>query len=132
MKQAILITLLFIFCIACNKDDDQNNDLQLVSGKWYFETRDGEEAGGCHKRCNVEFTSDGRLIFEAFVGAEPNCINTENYTGTYTVSGNDLTIVLGSETINGTFCISNGVLTYIGEALFTHEAYTSTYDKTPE
>lgn len=134
MKQTLLITALFLFCLSCSSDDDGGGvqDNPLISGKWYYETGNGAEATGCHKQCNIEFTSDGRLLFEAFVGSEPpNCTNTENYTGTYTVSGNDLTIIFESETIHGKFYVSNDILIYMGEASFAHGTNISTYDKTP-
>lgn len=132
MKQILLFTTLFFFCLSCNNDDDKGNEPNLLIGKWYYETGNGDEATGCHKQCSIEFTSDGEWFFEAFVGSPPDCSNTESYSGTYTISGDNLNIVLESETIPGTYFVSDDMLVYLGEATFAHHTNISTFDKTPD
>jgi len=131
MKRIFLITTLLFFCFSCNNDDDGGKQPSIV-GKWYYETGDGNEATGCHKQCSIEFTSNGEWFFEAFIGAPPNCANTESYSGTYTVSNGELTIEFESASTTATFFVSDEMLVYMGNAMFAHGKNISTYDKFPD
>ena len=133
MKQTILITLLFSFCIACSKDDDggATNDSQLVSGKWYFESNNGVEGQECDKICSIEFTSNGQFIIDAYGVGEEDCMHIYLMEGTYTVSGNTINVNVYGVTASGTYNITNGLLITNGINPFDSSSNNTTYDKTP-
>ncbi len=132
MKQIILIALTLILGVGCKKDKDTEPELQLISGKWYLETENGVAVSDCEKKSSVEFTNDGRFLFEAYAIYDVDCelINGE---GTYTQSGNSVTITLGTEPpATSTYSISGGILTVNSPNPDTGTTDVATYDKTPD
>lgn len=134
MKQLLfipitLIAICSLFFFSCKKDKNQKDEIQLVSGKWYLETEDGVEVSACEKKSSVEFTNDGRWVFQVYIEYDTDC-ESINGEGTYTLNGNNITITLGTESSIGTFSISGGILTVQAYNEDLGRTETSTYDKT--
>lgn len=138
MKQTLLITALFLFCLSCSSDDDggngQQDDTQLTSGKWYYESNNGEEGDECAKISSIEFTTEGEFIIDPYGYSDfsdEDCVPTGMMQGTYTVSGNTISVNVFGVTASGTYSISNGILTSNGLNPFDSSSNNTTYDKTP-
>ncbi|MEM6514990.1 MAG: lipocalin family protein [Bacteroidota bacterium] len=100
------INLLFLFlattlCFNCSDDDDDmglgnSSDFpQLIVGSWRFAsgTTDGNPTmvqDQCELQFTFSFAADGNFTTTSFSG--PNCATSTQGSGTYSISGNVLTL----------------------------------------
>lgn len=113
----LFVTLVGLSLISCN-NDDENSSTSIV-GKWeYFKEGfvvDGQEiledydhAVGCNKD-TAQYNSNGTLQEVYYSNDGSGCVE-ESDTNSYTISGNTITVNFGSESLTGTFSISNNIL----------------------
>lgn len=128
MKQIILMALILILGISCknDKDTEPNPEFQLISGPWYLESENGTEVSACEKKSSIEFTEDNRWLFSQY---DEDCelISGE---GTFSHSGNSVTISFLFSTVTSTYSISGGILTVNTPNPDTGGTDVSTFDKT--
>src|SRR5690606_4745202 len=136
MKQLLVITILTVLCIGCNKDDNggsSQGDSSLTSGKWYYESSNGEEGDECDKMSSIEFKTDGKFIIDPYGYSDPaggECAPMGALQGTYTVSGNSMSVTVFGETASGTYTVSETTLVTNGTIPFIVESENTTWDKT--
>lgn len=86
MKQ-ILLLLLVVFFVGCNKDDESEND--RIAGKWMlYEYREGDEFNECNRDGLIdEFYEDGK-----YFGILLNDGSAVKSNGIYSLKGDELKI----------------------------------------
>ncbi|MBL87252.1 MAG: hypothetical protein CMO82_13080 [Winogradskyella sp.] len=106
----ILIGLLIIS--SCSSDDDSNSDTGSIIGTWKpikevdvcstgFE--DVYDFDSCEQTGRIIFSEDGTLNITEYDLENGNCEQYYNSTGTWTLTGDNLSVTLDGETINPTF-----------------------------
>lgn len=80
--------LLFLIIISCSKSDSGDTitiDASLLVGQWFH-------VGFCETQNNLILNSDGSYIHTiSFNTCDNNEYDTYQYTGTYVLSGNNIT-----------------------------------------
>lgn len=113
----LFLTLVGLSLISCNSDDDGGSP--SIVGKWeYFQEGfevDGQEnlddynhAVGCNKD-TAQYNSNGTVQEVYYSNDGSGCVEDSD-TYSYTISGNTITNNFGSESLTGTFSISNNIL----------------------
>ncbi|MDT0557089.1 lipocalin family protein [Ichthyenterobacterium sp. W332] len=131
------IKLITVFCLsvllsACSNDDDSSSGDQqttlelLTSDTWYQESRTPGTFTDCEKNSSFKFNSNNTLNVESFEDDAGTCESTGMVSATYTLSGDDLTIMLGPDTIMATInSVSETTLSVTDD-----EGETVVFDKT--
>ncbi|MBF2708008.1 hypothetical protein [Flavobacterium soyangense] len=109
------LTLVMIFT-SCTKDDSGSVDLNLIGGKWVFNKSTATSIGitipystsyfknedGCNKDY-IDFLTGGAVKYGDY---SLNCV-FNGRDGTWTQSGNTVTINVTSSSFNGTFNVAS-------------------------
>jgi|GEM_PF-3780653 len=137
-KRLIGLLLLTLFFSACDNEpsDTPESDGSELIGIWTVTSAiaancdDPDENGSFAAVCTtidclkVEFKADG-----TFVSTDLEDGVTTNNNGTYTVSGDQLTITEGMDVQVATFAIDNGTLTLQGNEVETGCDVTTTLSR---
>ena len=134
MKQTLALLFLLTLMVGCKKDKDEPTNSsqyeQLVDGTWYLQSVDGVEVTACEKKNSIKFRTDGSLFGQSYGAGNGSC-DDPNFTidGAYTVEGNQISINLGLVKGEGTYSISNGILST--EITSSGETTATKYDRNP-
>ncbi|WP_109851349.1 lipocalin family protein [Aquimarina sp. AU58] len=124
MKKLNLLILVFatIF-ISCSKDDDTSNEKTSdLIGTWELiheqqSNLPENTLSDCEKTSTIEFKSDKTYIEKTFAIANGNCVSDGEYNGSWSESGDQLTLQYTDEgesiTDISKFGIANNELTLI-------------------
>lgn len=94
--------------VSCSKgdDNDDGDDLsnsELIIGSWRIESRTTNGVNNTLEECDLLFTItfNSDLDYRSYELSGDNCSTNTQATGTYTISGNTLTVSQGMEMVSG-------------------------------
>lgn len=129
----ILAIILFsALTFSCSSDDDSSSGDEpttlelLTTGTWYLESKTPNDFSDCEKNSSFKFNTDNTLNAESFEDGTGTCESDGVVNTTYTLTGDTLVIIFGSDTITATInSISDTILNITDD-----EGDTIVFDKT--
>ncbi|WP_299362636.1 lipocalin family protein [Winogradskyella sp.] len=108
LKHNLLLAMVLIVFISCSSDDDSGNEndnpadiAELILGSWTFSNSTTNGVADpvddpCEQLLSINFSAN--LNFTRFERSGDNCQTTTQFTGTYSLNGNTLTVTTGQGT----------------------------------
>lgn len=129
MKKIIMLACLAIstLVISCGKDENQS-----IEGTWYYysATVEGKVQlfSDCMQKSSVTFAGNNEATF---VGYSPNnqgeCVKEKEENGTYSISGNEITILISQKAEKHTFSIDGNTMTITNKEIVRGQERTSVF-----
>lgn len=134
IKNVIIVAFISILTFACNSDDDSSggttgdNQAKII-GAWRYasSTTNGvaDTVDDCELMDTATFTSS-QVTFAYFEGVD--CADTGSETISYTISGNNITIIFDGESFTSEIITLNNTTLTIKDTE-DDDVYTETYTK---